>query len=285
MTIPIKKYSLGGLYSNFELLQRFIPAIQQTHIGLTGCIDSVFGSFPMVIWNGGRNILNSGIVSLPRARAIIEYFHSINMPIRFVFTNSLLQTKHLYDYYSNEVLSWIDEENDWIILSSSLLYDYVKNKYPNLKTIRSITTLIPENYDDIISQIDKFDLTVLPVEYCFDGTLNKIPIAQRDKCEILVNERCQLNCPYKLLHHRVISQGYLDFDVNAEQHFCSSHNIGGLKSSMILSPSQVEAIFELGYTHFKIAARQSKDAFTRYCRYLLTDEARQRFMRSFINDY
>lgn len=284
MTVPIKKFSLGGLYTNFELLKKFIPAIQKTRIGLTGYIDSVFGSFPMVIWNGGRNILNNGIVSLSQAQSVIDYFHSHNIPIRFVFTNSLLQKKHLSDYYSNEILSMIDENNDWIILSSSLLYDYVNHKYPNLKIIRSITTLVPKDYNNIIANIDKFDLTVLPVEFCFDGTLNKIPNTLRDKCEILVNERCQHNCPHKLLHHRVISQGYLDFNMDAERHFCSSHNVGGLNSSMILSPSQVDDIFELGYIHFKIAARQSKDALARYCRYLLTDDVRESFLRSFITE-
>lgn len=280
--MPIKKFSLGGLYTNFELLQKFIPAIQQTRIGLTGCIDSVFGSFPLVIWNGGRNILNAGIVSLPRARTIIEYFHYNNIPIRFVFTNSLLEKKHLNDYYSNEILSMVDEKSDWVILSSSLLYDYVKHKYPNLKTVRSITTLTPAHYGSIVNNLDRFDLTVLPVEFCFDGTLHKIPSELRDKCEILVNERCQYNCPHKLLHHRVISQGYLDFDIDAERHFCSSHNTDGLNTSMILSSSQVEDIFQLGYTHFKIAARQSKDALTRYCKYLLTDDIRQSFLHSFI---
>ena len=163
--MPIKKFSLGGLYTNFELLQKFIPAIQQIQNGLNGSIDSIFGSFPTVIWNGGRNILNNGIVSLPKAQSIIDYFHNQNMPIRFVFTNSLLQKKHLNDYYSNEILSMIDENNDWIILSSQLLYDYVKLKYPNLKIIRSITTLVPECYDNIIENIDKYDLPVLPVEF------------------------------------------------------------------------------------------------------------------------
>lgn len=282
MSLPPKQFSLGGLYTNFELLQRFIPAIRQTNIGLTGCIDSVFGSFPTVIWNGGRNILNYGIVSLPKAESVIEYFHKQDIPIRFVFTNSLLQKKHLNDYYSNEILSMIDENIDWIILSSPILYDYVKHKFPNLKIVRSITTIIPEYYDNIINNIDNFDLTVLPVEYCFDGTLKNIPYNLRDKCEILVNERCQHYCPHKLLHHKVISQGYLDFDVDAEQHFCSTHNVEGLKSSMILSPHQVNEIYELGYTHFKIAARNSKDALARYCRYLLPEEKTQLFLQSFI---
>lgn len=279
--MPIKKFSLGGLYTNFELLQKFIPAIQQIQNGLNGSIDSIFGSFPTVIWNGGRNILNNGIVSLPKAQSIIDYFHNQNMPIRFVFTNSLLQKKHLNDYYSNEILSMIDENNDWIILSSLLLYDYVKHKYPNLKIIRSITTLVPECYDNIIENIDKYDLTVLPVEFCFDGTLNKIPTECRNKCEILVNERCQLYCPHKLLHHKTISQGYLDFDANTEKHFCSSHNIRGLNSSMTLSTSQVDNISKIGYSHFKIAARQSKDALSRYCKYLLNDDIRQVFLESF----
>jgi collagenase-like PrtC family protease len=259
---------------HYNFLKVFIPVFQNSLINKSGTIDSVFGSFPNVIWNGGRNLMRKGeFVSLKTAEEILNFYRRYNIPIRFTFSNSLIEKKHLNDYYSNEILSMINPKIDWVIISSPMLYQYIKNRYPNIRTIHSVTTLLPNELDVILQHTKDYDLVVLPSELNYDGTLEKIDIEKRKKIEILVNEGCKPYCPYKLEHYYTISKANLEFDAFSDTNFCGKHyndNQKDFAKSLVLNNEQVEKICQLGYTYFKISSRHFfKDPVKLYCKYLL----------------
>ena len=69
-------------------------------------VSSVYGSFPLMIWAGGRQnkVDNINFVGLEDVRRIFSMFNSNGVGVVLTFTNSLLQKEHLGDFYCNSVL-------------------------------------------------------------------------------------------------------------------------------------------------------------------------------------
>lgn len=59
-------------------------------------VSSVYGSFPLMIWAGGRQnkVDNINFVGLEDVRRIFSMFNSNGVGVVLTFTNSLLQKEH-----------------------------------------------------------------------------------------------------------------------------------------------------------------------------------------------
>lgn len=69
-------------------------------------IASVFGNFSGALWNGGRNV--SGKYDRSINEKIMKEFNSRGIPLRFTFTNPLIEEKHLSDKVCNDILKMAD---------------------------------------------------------------------------------------------------------------------------------------------------------------------------------
>jgi collagenase-like PrtC family protease len=68
--------------------------------------------------------------------------------LRFTFSNSLLEEKHIYDTYCNLIMEEADTGNNEVIVNSPILEQYLRENYPNYKYISS-TTKCERNIDII----------------------------------------------------------------------------------------------------------------------------------------
>ena len=66
-------------------------------------IGSVYGTFPGAIWNGGRAVF--GLAQKKDIISTLNIYNSRNIPVRFTWTNSLLEEKHVYDTYCNLIMN------------------------------------------------------------------------------------------------------------------------------------------------------------------------------------
>ena len=164
-------------------------------------IASFYGVFPPSIWNGGRT--QGGMVDKNFIRAVIKAVNDRGIPLRFTFTNPVLEKKHLSDPFCNMVMAMANNGLNEAIVVSPLLEDYIRNNYPKYKLTSSTCKRItdPKALEEELGR----DYHIVVVDYDFNNNwevLEKLP--RKKDCELLVNACCEPNCPRRSAHYRCI---------------------------------------------------------------------------------
>ena len=87
-------------------------------------------------------------------------FDELKVPLRFTYTNTLIDNQMLLDPQSNIVTSLAATGNNEIIVNSILLETYLRKNYPNYKYISSTTKCLIDN-EKIKEESNYYYLTVL----------------------------------------------------------------------------------------------------------------------------
>ena len=90
-------------------------------------VGSVYGTFPGAIWNGGRAVF--GITSHGDMEKVIKTYNDLEVPVRFTWTNSLIEEKHLNDTYCNLIMETADNAMNQVLVNTKVLEDYLKVMY------------------------------------------------------------------------------------------------------------------------------------------------------------
>ena len=211
-------------------------------------------------WNGGR----SHYAERVPLDEFIEYLHYVNendIPVNFTFSNLLLSEGHLNDKPGNRILAEFDNGMNGVIVSSHCLARHIRRKYPSYSLIHSITVNRKDReYYYETRELGLYDLFVPASELNRDHEF--IRDFGPEQFEILVNENCHVNCPYKDGHQRAISEYNLDWENNTKENFdkisgycVANHGPGCQIERHHLSLEEVDELRELGVRHFKISAR------------------------------
>jgi hypothetical protein len=144
-----------------------------------------------------------------------------NIPVRFTFTNCLLEEQHLNDTYCNMILEVFNTGQNEIICNKEVLENYIREKYGNRYKYISSTTKRLINKEEQLKELDKnYYLVVLDYDYNKNlDFLKQIP--NKEKCELLCNAVCRPNCPFRVRHYQDLSRCQLSFD-NSKPMECPS---------------------------------------------------------------
>ncbi len=235
-------------------------------------IASVFGAFPPSLWNGGRNTV--GVVDDEIIKQVTKAFNSRGVPLRFTFTNPLIEEKHLGDPFCNKVMRMCDNGLNEVIVMSPILEEYIRKNYPSYR-ITSSTCKEIRNADDLSAELEKdYHYVVLDYNWNNDlGFLETLP--HKEKCELLINACCVPNCPRRGEHYRSIGETQIKYAeymktppmMRKPTHFedfkCPSmlrhiYQITDLPTH--ISPDAiVEKYVPMGFNQFKIEGRTVPD--------------------------
>lgn len=91
-------------------------------------IGSVYGTFPGAIWNGGRVVMGSA--GKRDIEATLRLYNSKGVPVRFTWTNSVLEEKHLQDTYCNLIMRLADNGMNQVLVNAQVLEDYIRREWP-----------------------------------------------------------------------------------------------------------------------------------------------------------
>lgn len=267
-------------------------------------IASVYGVFPPSLWNGGR--IQQGNCDRKFVKSVINAFNERGIPLRFTFTNPVLEKKHLSDDFCNMVMNLANNGLNEVIVMSPLLEDYIRKNYPKYKITSSTCKRITEP-DLLCDELNK-DYHIVVVDYDLNNKfdiLEKIP--NKEKCEILVNACCEPSCKKRSAHYRSIGlqqiayanhiRKYPDMSFNPERLLhehpeievtagckCMDRNIFQIKKlSTHITPDDIwEKYVPMGFIQFKIEGR-TLDIFNlmeHYLYYMIKPECKEeaRFM-------
>ena len=247
-------------------------------------IGSVYGTFPCAIWNGGRNILD-GFTNKREVEQIIKSYNSLGIPVRFTWTNVLLEEKHVYDSYCNMIMNVGNNGFNQVLVNSPVLEDYIRKNYPDYKVISSTTKRIL-SVDRLLDELSKdYYLVVLDYDLNHDEKVTEKLLPYAGRVEILVNETCQPHCPLRAAHYKEISKYQLEYDTSI-RFMCSDPSPekrtfkGCQKRPSFMTTADVEAYAEKGFNNFKIVGRgEGKEFYLDSIIYFLVKPENRDFMR------
>lgn len=225
-------------------------------------IDQIYGCCPNMLWNSGR-VVYDRFMPIDIAKNYINQYNSIGVGVRFTFTNSELEEKHLYDTYCNMICEYIENSPlNSVLVSSPLLEEYLRKTYPNLRIASSITKSLNTKAKVIEETLKtEYDCMVLPTQYNKDiGFLESIQ--NKDKVEILLNVHCEPSCPRKSAHYKQLSKIMCncgeDFLTNPFpcHGFISNYYIAKDRKDFV-GYEDFRKLVDMGYNRFKLEGREA----------------------------
>lgn len=189
-------------------------------------IASVYGVFPPSLWNGGR--IQDGTCDKTFVRSVIRNFNDRGIPLRFTFTNPMLEKKHLSDDFCNVVMHLADNGMNEVIVLSPLLEDYIRKNYPNYKITSSTCKRITDQ-EQLCTEIEK-DYHIVVIDYDLNhdfDTLKKI--SDKKKCELLVNACCNPGCPTRTEHYETIGMQQIAYANHVKKYHDTPFNVEKFK--------------------------------------------------------
>ena len=220
-------------------------------------VGSVYGTFPGAIWNGGRTVL--GFCPKNEIEATIKLFNSKHVPVRFTWTNSLIEEKHLNDTYCNLIMRIADNGQNQVLVNTEVLEGYLRKNYPDFKYISSTTKRITDP-EELHRELEKdYFMVVLDYDMNHNKEILDSLKPMADRVEILVDEICFPGCPKRKEHYRDESLKQLEFEV-APPFPCPNKQEKKSfedckKKPAFISKEEMPEYIDAGFRNFKLVGR------------------------------
>ncbi len=220
-------------------------------------IGSVYGSFPGAIWNGGRAVF--GITYKADMERLIKTYNDKGVPVRFTWTNSLLEEKHLNDTYCNLIMRVADNGLNQVLANTEILEAYIRENYPKYPIISSTTKRMTD-MEALKDELGKdYHLVVLDYDLNHNEEVLQAMEPYADKLEILVNEICYPGCKMRKEHYRSESLSQLEFDNRSDFRCPNKSTPRVFKECMdrpaFISNDEIGSYIDRGFVNFKIVGR------------------------------
>lgn len=242
-------------------------------------IGSVYGTFPGAIWNGGRTAF--GLTSKRDMENILKLYNSRGIPVRFTWTNSLIEEKHIYDTYCNLIMRLADNGLNQVLVNTQVLEEYIRREYPRYPLISSTTKRITD-LERLQAELSRdYYLVVLDYDLNHDEKVLEAIAPLAEKVEILVNEVCYPGCSMREEHYRQQSYLQLEYDIHTGFPCPNQTQQRTFRECMerpaFITNEQMESYIEKGFCNFKIAGRGMPQEYVEesYLYFLVKDESRE----------
>ena len=241
-------------------------------------IASVYGTFPGAVWNGGRSVFGS--ISEGDVDKIIKAYNANGVPVRFTWTNSLLEEKHMENAFCNKIMEMANNGFNQVLVNRDCLEEHIRKNYPEYPIISSTTKRMTD-LQGIKEELEKdYHLVVLDYDLNHDEEVLKELEPYAGKLEILVNEICYPHCPMRSQHYRDESRAQLQMDTLSRFN-CPNKSTPRVfeeskKRPAFISNEEIGSYIERGYVNFKIVGRGLPPQFVldSYLYFLVKDEER-----------
>lgn len=249
-------------------------------------IGSVYGTFPGAIWNGGRTIM--GIIDKAEIKKVLDLYNNKGVPVRFTWTNSLLEEKHVHDTYCNLIMELADNGFNQVLVNSPVLEEYIRREYPGYPLISSTTKRLTK-LKQLQEELEK-DFYLVVLDYDLNHSVKALRSLepQAGRVEILANEICVPECKLRTQHYLHQSRKQLEYDMSSP--FVCPNRTGQagfqdcMKRPAFISNEQIGEYIDRGFVNFKIVGRGMPTEFVKdaYLYYLVKEEQRD-FIRERID--
>lgn len=198
------RFHLPGLRYNYPLNMFWISLLEQYPERFRENVEigSLFGCFPFALWNGGR-LIQHDQCDAKFVESVIKNVNSKGIPVRYTFTNPVLDEDDLKDPFCNFCMDAANNGMNEVIVVSPILEQYLREKYPNF-AYNSSTCKEIKNVDDLNKEIDR-NYKYVVLDYNLNNQWDLIgKIEHPEKLEVLINAVCKPACERRGAHYRQI---------------------------------------------------------------------------------
>ena len=219
----------------------------------------------------------------------MKIYNSKGVPVRFTWTNSLIEEKHLTDTYCNLIMRLANNGMNQVLVNSEVLENYIRKEYPDFKLISSTTKRIVD-VESLKKELEKdYYLVVLDYDLNHDEAALQAVSPYADRIEVLVNEVCYPGCTKRTEHYLQQSRLQLEYDISTPFPCPNQATPRKFEECMsrpaFISNEQIGSYIDRGFVNFKIVGRGMpvdyvKDSYI----YFLVKEEHRAFIREKIDD-
>ncbi len=256
-------YHLPGLFEFYELYRVFLPLFHDHRDWFYDwcTIGSVYGAPAGCRWDGGR--AGFGEAKAEDAAGLMREY---GISPRLTFSNSLLREGDLCDPECNRLCALFEKSGPvpaGVILTSDLLLDYLREKYPGFYFVSS-TTKVLDDFRQLEKELERPEFRFVVPDFRLNKALDRLaalPAERKGKVEFLCNEACWFDCPDRKACYENVSRKNRGED--CEDHICvSPYAQRGYRFSDAMENPGFIGIREIrdvympaGFSHFKIEGR------------------------------
>ena len=284
------------MYERYKNVFWSVPFLFENHelvFGLLNIIKEAGDPFPFKYAYGGLlNAWSGGEI------APMYLQDEINIP-RFVFENEVIPVvafaaknideEKLKDEFANNFLDVYSPYSEFLI-TSDILYNHIKSRYPNAKCIASAMKSYYElergkEVEYYKRLLDKYERVVLLPEYVKNGfTQDFEKYEDTSRFEVIVNNPCIANCPKRKEHYETVEMG-----IEYKECPMKDMNFNDLyKNSLSLTHEEISKLInECGIRHLKLrAGKHSKGEFiSSILGYMLSEYGVSSLIMNMVNHY
>lgn len=265
-----------SIYKTLSQMQKIYPDVFYENRKLY----EVYGTFKNAIWNSRSLVFNCNTpTTKPGFINFRNTIESYGLKFNITCNNHLITEKHLNDNYQNIILDSFHNSKHSVTVSSDLLFNYLKNKYPKYTYYRSVIASEKENY---IEFNPDYDIMLMPRKFNNNWEhLQNIPIENRKRYELLCDDICTPFCD-RTVHYNQTAQAMLNQDPSLvtinTSNYCGVHkyfeNFNLYNWPLTINPTDIDKYLENGYQHFKLCGRMTHPILIAYraIRYLIKPE-------------
>lgn len=278
------KYSIPGMYEQRALNLKFLE-LKKMHPEFfydNVEIEAIYGNPQFCIWDGGRVFVEYNHSTIEEIKNLIHNYNNVfNIPIRYVFTNCILEEKHYKNRFGNILMQLGENYSNEVVVADDKFMYYLKDKYPNYNFISSTTKCLT-NKNDLKNELNRNDFTKVCLDYNFNKNIDFLKTftpREKKQSEFLINPICGAGCPHRKDHYYLNSMSHLNYGRNYQMENCyiESNNFASNKihKSNNISYDDIVNIYEpLGFEHYKIEGRTwgGLELLLTYCDYMIKPE-------------
>lgn len=254
-------------------------------------ITSIFGMFPNCIWNGGGEFISTAFCTPVLIKQYFDFYnYELGIPLRLTCTNPVLQKEEYFDTYGNLILEIGHNGLNELITSSEEFENFLRNKYPNYKYVKSIIGTKDQN----IFLEDKYYMSCLK-RSCNNNweIIDNIPLDKREKVEFLCTDPCPDNCPRIYSHYLLHGEKQKRYCYSDIDSGCTMTSIKTPFTNLYTKTLRTHISREMilkdyvpkGFYNFKISGRFNVGTIINsICEYLVKPEYRLDMNEILIND-
>lgn len=276
----IAYFELPEFYKYQNVYDMFLKFVESENFCISNrAIESIYGCFPGMVWNGGRVCISKYKCSEQEIRDVFELYKSHNISLTLTNTNLWLDEyykdiSYINDEYCNMIMKIGNEYKCNCLVINKNLEKHIRENYKNISIIKSITHNFVKTED-----LDSYKYFVVSnfKNKDFDY-LNKLDV---EKVILLCNSNCDPKCKLCSNHYKYISKCQL-------KQIHDNWNCFADYQENFIKPNDIEKYLEIGINKFKLNYRETcmhEETFRWICNFLIQYEYIDMVKELLLNEY